>query len=132
MGFGVAVITMKGDSTMKKSVRILALVMALTLLTLALVACGNTLSGSYTKKGWLTNTTLEFSGKNVTITMGSLEAKGTYTIEDDKITIEFPEDEDDTKLDAVIKGIINELVGTKSFEKTDDGIKIGGVEYKKN
>ncbi len=116
---------------MKKSVRILALVMALTLLTLALVACGNTLSGSYTKQGLLANTTLEFSGKNVTISVGSLEAKGTYEIEDDKITITLAEDEDDTKLDAAIKGVINELLGTKSFEKTDDGIKIGGVEYKK-
>ncbi len=117
---------------MKKFVRILAMVMALTLLTLTLVACGSSLSGSYTKKGFVANTTLEFSGKNVTIQVGSLELKGTYTIEDDKITIEFPEDEDDTKLDAAIKAVMSEIVGTKSFEKTDDGIKIGGVEYKKD
>ncbi len=116
---------------MKKTVRILAVAMALLMVTLVFASCGNTLSGTYTKQGLIANTTLEFSGKNVTIEIGSMEVKGTYKIEDDKITIELPDNEDDTKLEAAIKGLLNELVGTQSFEKTDDGIKIGGVEYKK-
>ncbi len=116
---------------MKKSVRIIAVAMAILMVTLVLASCGKTLSGTYTKQGLLANTTLEFSGKKVTITVGSVSAEGTYEIEDDKITITFPEDDDDTMLEAAIKSVINEIAGTKSFEKTDDGIKIGGVEYKK-
>ncbi len=117
---------------MKKTVRIIALAMALLMVGMLFVACGNTLSGSYTKKGLIANTTLEFSGKDVTISYGKVEIKGTYEIEDDKITITLPEEEDDSILEAAFKTILNELTGTKSFEKTDDGIKIGGVEYTKD
>ena len=116
---------------MKKSVRILALALAILTVSALLVACGKTLSGTYTKQGLLANTTLKFSGKNVTITVGSLSAEGTYKIEDDKITITIPESEDDTKLEAALKAVLNEVAGTQSYEKTDGGIKIGGVEYKK-
>ncbi len=116
---------------MKKSVRIIAIAMALLMVTLALASCGGGLSGTYMRKGLLANTTMKFSGKNVTITYGDLEVKGTYTIEDDKITIELEENDDDTGLEALLKEVVESIAGTQSFEKTDDGIKIGGVEYKK-
>ncbi len=116
---------------MKKSVRILAVVMALLAVTLVFASCGSTLSGTYTKKGLLANTTLEFSGKNVTISYGEVEVEATYEIEDDKITITIPESDDDSILETAIKEVINGLAGTQSFEKTDKGIKIGGIEYEK-
>ncbi len=116
---------------MKTTVRVVAVTMALLMVTLLFAACGNTLSGEYTKKGLIENTTLKFSGSNVTITCGDVELKGTYEIEDDKITIEIPESEDDAALDTVVKTFLNELLGEQSFEKTDDGIEIGGVEYTK-
>ncbi len=111
---------------MKKSARILALVMALTMVLFVFASCGKTLSGKYSAEIAGTGSTLEFSGKNVTITYKLLGAeiasvKGTYEIDDDKITITIDSDNDE----------INKLNGTFDFAETDDGIKIGLVTYKK-
>ncbi len=115
---------------MKKTARILAVVLAMVMVTFVFASCGTTLSGTYSNNIVVGDLSLAFSGKNVTVTFDPLigenvEIKGTYKIEDEKITFDFADDDDD---DADWLG---SLLGTQSFEKTDAGIKIGGVEYKK-
>lgn len=116
---------------MKRSIRIIAVALVAVMLCLTLVACGKKLSGTYEAEiggdilGY--TATYEFSGSKVTATktasvLGAKESttfEGTYEIKDDEITLDFDKDDDD------IKG------GTFAFEETEDGIKIGLVEYKK-
>ncbi len=115
---------------MKKSIRIIAVVMVALMLCLTLASCGKTLSGKYTSdKGILGETTYEFSGKKVEISYKSLlgtvtTVEGEYEIDDDKITITLVDEDADEK-DA------KDLSGTFAFEETENGIKIGLVEYKK-
>ena len=111
---------------MKTSVRIIALVMAVLTITLALAACGATLSGTYSAEVAKTGKTYTFKGNKVTVAYKFLgqevySYEGTYKIKDDKITITIDSDDKDAE----------ELKGTFDFEKTDDGIKIGVVEFKK-
>lgn len=119
---------MKGDFLiMKKSIRIMAVVMALLMVTLVFASCGKTLSGKYSAEALGTGCTLEFSGKNVTITYKLLgtqvgdAVEGTYSIDDDKITIEIETDSKE----------IGALNGTFDFVENEDSIKIGIIEYKK-
>ena len=120
---------------MKKSIRILAVVMALLMVTLVFAACGKTLKGKYSADFLGTGTTLEFSGKNVrlavTVTLlGEIAAvEGTYTIEDDKITFDFV-DEEKVENDKA-KDVLSKFTGTVDFEEGDDYIKIGGIKYEK-
>ncbi len=113
----------------------------IVVMMLSLVACGNKLSGTYVSKGEYI--TYEFSGSNVTLTVKSLiktiEMKGTYEIKDDKITINMEEDNSGlidiiSGVEALvgIEGLSDALTsGTHEFEKTDDGIKIDGMELTK-
>ena len=76
---------------MKKTVRVLALVMALTMVLFVFASCGKKLSGKYAAEVLGTGATYEFKGSKVTITVKALGAtaatlEGTYKIEDDKIT----------------------------------------------
>ncbi len=114
---------------MKKSVRIIAVAMALLMVALVFTACGTTISGKYGANIVIGDLILEFKGKNVTVTFDPLmgensSIEGTYKIEDDKITFDFGDKEEDSDW-------LGKLLGTQDFEKTDDGIKIGLVEYKK-
>ena len=118
---------------MKKSIiKVLALTLMASLLCIALVACGKTLSGAYETEvnlGITTmNLTYEFKGSKVTATvkstnfLGQVESvsvDGTYEIEDGEITFTWDEETDG------VEG------GTFTFEETEDGIKIGVVELKK-
>ncbi|MBQ7384252.1 MAG: hypothetical protein IJV72_05625 [Clostridia bacterium] len=122
---------------MKKSVKVLALVMVALMLCMSLASCAKKLSGSY--KGEINvvlasyEVVYEFKGDKVTVTrqieslIGDSEPfvlEGTYEIiEDDdgelKIKFEYEKDDD------VIKG------GTFDFEEGDGYIKIAGVKYEK-
>ena len=110
---------------MKKSVRVLALVMVALMLCLTLASCGKKLSGTYSMEALGTGAELEFKGSKVTITLKVLgtygdPVEGKYSIDGDKITFEF-EDED-----------AEDFAGTKTFKELENGnIEIGGVEYKK-
>ncbi len=111
---------------MKKSVRIIALAMALLMVGMLLVACGKTLSGEYSAEIAGTGKVYAFKGSKVTVTYKLVGAdvwsyEGTYKIKDDKITITIESEEKDAE----------DLSGTFDFAETDDGIKIGIVEYKK-
>ena len=117
---------------MKKTIlKIVALSLVAVMMCSILVSCGKTLSGTYSAKLDMgivgSETTYKFSGKKVTITTTSgamgfektVAFEGTYKIEDDKITFTF-EGEDAKSYN-----------GSLPFEKTEEGIKIAGVEYKK-
>ena len=111
---------------MKKSIRVLALVMALTMVLFVFASCGKTLSGKYSAEVLGSGATYEFKGSKVTITVkllgaSILEAEGTYKIADDKITFTFESDDEDAA----------EYNGTFDFEEKEDSIKIGIFEYKK-
>ena len=111
---------------MKKSVRILALVMVALMICLPLTACGKKLSGKYENKTILGKETYEFKGNKFTYESSlGVELEGTYKIKGDKIIFEFDlEDEEKELADALFD---NEC----DFEKTDDGIKINKTEYEK-
>ena len=107
---------------MKHLAKALALVLVLSMVCMVFASCGSTLSGEY--KNTLGGT-YKFSGSKVTYTtlLGSNE--GTYKITKNSegkqvIIFEFNES---------LAGIVN---GQEiPFEKTDAGIKISGIEYKK-
>ena len=115
---------------MKKFARILAVVMAVLMVTLCFAACGTKLSGSYTHTeeafGVTATAKFEFKGDKVTISSEALglsaSVEGTYEIKDDEITITI-DDED---------SLLKDAAGTFDFEKGKDYIKIDGVEYKKD
>lgn len=120
---------------MKKSVKILAVVMAVMMLCLACTSCAKKISGKY--KGEVNivlasyEVVYEFKGSNVTVThqaksiLGNadpVEITGTYEIKeaadgDLEIAFEFEKD------DEVVKG------GTYDFEEGEGYIKIGAFKY---
>ena len=111
---------------MKKSVRILSVVMVVLMLCLTLASCGKTLSGKYSAEAVGSGATFEFKGSKVTLTVKLLgaevaSAEGTYEIKDDKITLTFGDEDEDVK----------KYDGTFDFEEKEDSIKIGIVEYEK-
>ena len=121
---------------MKKSVRMMALAMALATVLLVFAACGTTLSGTYSNveevMGIESGTRIEFSGKKFEMTLLVLgqEAtlEGTYEIKDDEITFTFDEDEIENDW---IKEAVEDMTESVDFEKGDDYIKIGGVKFEK-
>ncbi len=120
---------------MKKSVRILAVAMALLMVMVVLASCGKTLKGKYSADFLGTGTTMEFDGKNVrlavTVTLiGEVAAiEGTYTIKDDKISFDFVDEDEITNEKA--KAVLAKFSEPVSFEEGDDYIKIAGVKYNK-
>ena len=106
---------------MKKSIRILAVVLALMMVTVVFASCAKTIKGTYSAEVDVVvlkyTATYEFSGKNVTVTkvvnplLG--EAK-TYTIEG---TYEIIENDDDT-MDIKFE-----------FKTEDDHIKSGTFDF---
>lgn len=117
---------------MKKTARILVVVMMIAILATSLVSCSKILNGKYTAEvDWLgvakTTVTYEFSGKEVTKTavtgIGSLSNtttdKGTYEIKED------PEDSDKLVIVFTFGEEGNTTSTTYSFsEGTLDGEKI--------
>ena len=85
---------------MKKSIRILAVVLALMMVTVVFASCAKTIKGTYSAEVDVVvlkyTATYEFSGKNVTVTKvvnPLLGESKTYTIEG---TYEIIENDDDT------------------------------------
>ncbi len=106
---------------MKKSIKVLALVMTVVLLCLTLASCGKTLSGTYSMEALGTGSEMEFKGNKVTLTVkvaGKVvgePVEGKYSIKDDKITFEFESEDKDAE----------NYSGTFDFEEGEDYIKIG-------
>ena len=109
---------------MKTSVKILTLVLVIVMIGALLTSCGNILSGKYVSEeifGSRTEWEFGFSSVTLDIYVAGYEIssiEGTYKIEDDKITIEFS-DEDADDEDT------GKYSGTFDFEKGEDYIKIG-------
>ncbi len=117
---------------MKKSVKILAIVMVAAMLCLCLASCAKTLKGKYSADFLGTGTTLDFDGKDVKIAItvlgkevASLDA--TYEIKDDQISFDIA-DEDEVD-NTLAKKVINALEEPSAFEEGDDYIKIGSTKY---
>ena len=118
---------------MKKSIKLLALTLAVVLLCASLVACGKKLSGKYSADFLGTGTTLTFDGKNVAIgitvafigEVASLNA--TYEIKDDKITFDIADES--TVTNALAKQVIAALEQPQAFSEGENTITIGGVTY---
>ena len=105
---------------MKKSVRILAAVMALLMVAVVFASCGKTLKGTYSAEIGGTGVELTFKGSDVTIALKVIgievgSASGTYKIVGDKITLTFDTENEKVKT----------YNGTFDFEEGDDYIKIG-------
>ena len=116
---------------MKKTTKLLALLLVAVLLTMTLASCGG-ISGKYSAELLGTGVELEFKGSKVNARFKVLGSygdpiEGKYKIKkaDDKmeITFTFEDENDDTKAYG----------GTQSFsiDKENDTIKIGLVTYKK-
>ena len=120
---------------MKKSVRILSVVMVALMICLTLASCGKTLSGKYSADILGTGTTMTFDGKDVkiaiTVTLigevASVDA--TYKIKDDKISFDIADEEEVTN--ELAKKVIATLEEPVPFEEGEDYIKINGVKYEK-
>ena len=122
---------------MKKTVRILSVLLALLMVTCMLASCGKTIKGTYSAEVDVLilkyTATYEFSGKNVTVTrvvnplIGDAQTftiEGTYEIiknDDDTMDIKFEFKTDDDYIKS----------GTFDFEQGEDYIKIGAVKYNK-
>lgn len=107
---------------MKNLVRILSLALVVVMLCATLASCAG-LSGTYSADVFGVKTTYKFGafGK-VTATVEALgqseTIEGKYKVDGDKIIFTYEEDGKESTNEA-------------KFEKTDDGIKIGGVDFKK-
>ena len=102
---------------MKNFTKVIALLLVLSISAIIFASCGNTLSGKY--DGGIKGS-YEFSGNKFTFKWTIITVEGTYKIDGDKIMFTFDGDENEY------------LKPEMSFEKTDDGIKIGGFSYKKD
>lgn len=119
---------------MKKTIRIVAVAMAVLMMALMFAACAKTLSGTYSAETLGTGKTFVFSGNKVTVTykiigFSSDPIEGTYEIKDDKITFDFVDEEGVENAD--LKSFLSGLQASQDFEEGDGYIKIGGVKYEK-
>lgn len=115
---------------MKKTIRIMAVVMAVLMVTLVLASCGGGLSGKYSAEAYGSTITFEFKGNNVTYTMSAagqeiFSLEGTYEIKGDKISFDFTAD--DTSIAAEM---IDEMTNL-DFEKGDGYIVVDGLKMEK-
>ena len=119
---------------MKKTLRIMAIVMVALMLCLSLTSCfGKKLSGTYKAEVdlLLAKATYEytFKGKNVTLVV----TKGTFATSEDKDTYEgtYEINELDNGDMEITFNFEDEDAnsGTVSFEEGEGYIKIGGVTY---
>ena len=105
---------------MKTTVRIIAVLLLVCMLGATVVACGKKLSGTYSAEFIGTGVEYVFDGSKVSINLKAAgvqlaSAEGTYSIDGDKITIEFESEDDKVK----------NYAGTFDFEEGEDYIKIG-------
>ena len=117
---------------MKRSVKIIAVTIAVIVLAMSLMSCdlfGKKLNGKYEPESGLIGT-FTFDGKNVeysykTILGKVITQEGTYTIDDDTITFEWVDDDGEALDNAIFDG-------KYTFEEKDNGdIIIGEFEFEK-
>ena len=122
---------------MKKSVRILAVALALLMVTFVFASCSKTISGTYEAEIDITimkyTATYEFSGSKVSITKKTTTILGTVDTVEFEGTYEITENDDGTmEITFDIENGDDQIKsGTFAFEEGKDYIKIGLIQYNK-
>ena len=112
---------------MKKAIRILALAMVLATLSLTLLSCAPTLSGTYQAEGLISGGVLAFKGSKVTYTtklLGTAKTyEGKYELNEDAGTISVTFDDEECPLKT----------GSYDFSQDKEAgtIKVGLTTYTK-
>ena len=122
--------------------RILSAVLACVLLVgcvFALASCGGIKNGEYENEA--SGMVVEVKGSKLSMTTEGLKVNYTYKVKDDKITltykgVEYVGDNDQLKSyfeanKETIEENYKDSAGEFDFEKTDDGFKLDGMEFKK-
>ena len=127
---------------MKKTIRLVAVLMIVAMLAVSLTSCSKMLSGKYVAEieiPFLGESTVvyEFSGNKVTYTATSKGTFGSEKTETKTGTYEIMEDNDDPSKLVIAFEFEGEDRYTRSFSEGEnvDGekiITIGGVDYKKS
>lgn len=127
---------------MKKTIRLVAVLMIVAMLAVSLTSCSKMLSGKYVAEievPFLGESTVvyEFSGNKVTYTATSKGTFGTEKTETKTGTYEIMEDNDDPSKLVIAFEFEGEDRYTRSFSEGEnvDGekiITIGGIDYKKS
>ena len=130
----------KGNATMKKFIKVLAISLVAIMMCMTLVSCSNAPSGTYGKEGL----TLEFGfmSDKLTVTYGTGDKKttveGTFEMGEDEegnptINITLPEAS--SIIDVEYMAYRALLVGERSYnagsDNNGDYIEIGGAKYYK-
>ena len=117
--------------------RILSVILACALLVgcvFALASCGNKPSGAYENKvevfGQSVSTTYDFGGSKVEITVKTTIA-GSVNTETEEAKYKITETDDGLEITFITEEDGEEKTSTFTYEKGDDYIKIGGVQYNK-
>ena len=129
---------------MKTMTRVAAVALVAVVMCMMLVACGNTINGTYSatyeSEGFLGfgkgsyTTTYEFKGKDVVMTVEATiggkttttTTNGTYTIEEDQIIFTWDKD-----VETNANGDTVTSTSKYEFSKGDDFIYIGDQKYTK-
>lgn len=127
---------------MKKTIRLVAVLMIVAMLAVSLTSCSKMLNGKYVAEmeiPFLGESTVvyEFTGNKVTYTATSKGAFGSEKTETKTGTYEIMEDNDDPSKLVIAFEFEGEDRYTRSFSEGEnvDGekiITIGGVDYKKS
>lgn len=120
---------------MKKTLRIVALVLVLAMSVCVLASCGKKLSGKYEGKlevlGQSVSVTYDFSGSKVEITTKTT-ILGSVNTETEEAEYEIVENDDGTmEITFITVEDDTEVKNTVTFEEGEDYIKLGGIQYNK-
>jgi major membrane immunogen (membrane-anchored lipoprotein) len=120
---------------MKKTIRIVALMLVLVMSVCALASCGKKLSGKYEGKlevlGQSVSVTYDFSGSKVEITTKAT-ILGSVNTETEEAEYEIVENDDGTmEITFITVEDGKEVKDTLTFEEGEDYIKLGGIQYNK-
>lgn len=123
----------KRRNVMKKTARILVVIMMIAILTMSLASCAKTLKGSYSNTT-IGNTTYTFDGNNYTKTW-TVSVLGTDVSKTEKGTYEITEEDDQLYITfTVTEGETSESTKVTLSEGEEDGvkyIKISDVKFTK-
>ena len=126
---------------MKKTIRLLAVIMIVATLSVLLISCGKTLSGTYSREGsFLLDTKESYTFKGSSYTKTSVTSVGSTdmtTTEEGKYEIkEDPENADQLVIVFTTTKDDTTVTNTYSFSEGEENdvkyIKINGVKYEKN
>ncbi len=127
---------------MKKTIRLVAVLMIVAMLAVSLTSCSKMLSGKYVSESGIgdlvgARTVYEFKGNKVTMTITTSNIITGESTESKTGTYEIMEDNDDPDKLVIAFEFEGEDRYTRSFSEGEnvDGekiITIGGVDYKKS